>query len=260
MSRLTTKSYWNSVYKGKELKPVQLEGTRNYCKKKIFEIKERYLDKGGNILELGGGGSRWLAYLSQRYPHSTFCSIDYSEEGQRTLEEWVREQEVQNISIVSEDFFEPKEENLGKFDFVYSHGVVEHFSDLPEVLSAHSRYLAPSGAMLTIIPNMSGIIGFLTKLMKQEVYDVHVPHDLSSFIAGHAASGLDIIESDYLCSNNFGVLSSCVDSKISIKYLIYVSFYLLSLFIWTFESRLSSLPKTRLFSPYIYVVSKRKNK
>jgi 2-polyprenyl-3-methyl-5-hydroxy-6-metoxy-1,4-benzoquinol methylase len=257
VNKLTEKNYWDSNYTSrKEVTPVSLVGYRNYCASKIYEKKEPFLKTSETILEIGGGGSSWLLYLAEKFPEKKFAALDYSEEGCGILRDALVAQGLKNFDIWEEDFFSPSE-RVGKFDLVYSHGVVEHFNDLSGVLRAHAQFISASGVMLTVIPNMAGVLGVLTKKMNRSVYDIHVPHDLQAFVKGHYDAGLEVIDSGYLCSNNFGVLSSCVSDKNDLKKILYKALSRLSKAVWFVESRYFNLPAIKLFSPYIYVISKK---
>nr|MBV6629023.1 methyltransferase [Oceanococcus sp. HetDA_MAG_MS8] len=254
-NRLTEKSYWDSVYLGRDgIVPVNLCGVANKCYEEIYSIKKKIGIENKNVLEIGGGGSAWLAYLSRTHPDSTFTCLDYSEQGVAEIQSYANENELRNLFALNGDLFEAVD-RCGKYDLVYSHGVAEHFSDLAQVLRAKAAYLDKAGRLLTVIPNMSGILGVLTKKMNREVYDLHVAHDLLSFQQGHKEAGLKIIESGYLCSTNFGVLSSCVDVKYGIKWFLYVGLATVSRILWAFERSVTKIPASRLFSPYIYVVA-----
>ena len=258
-NKLTEKSYWDATYpEGKVVEPIATRGYRNRCKKKIYEKKEPYLREALDTLEIGGGGSAWLLYLAETYPDTQFVALDYSDSGCTLLREAIEKRCNTNVAVWTEDFFNPRQ-GFSEFDFVYSHGVVEHFHKLSEVLNAHAAFLAENGKMLTIIPNMAGVLGLLTKWMNRSVYDIHVPHDLKSLENGHSEAGLAIVDSGYLCSNNFGVLSSCVRQRIGLKWKIYQLLGRLSKTIWFLEDRLFGLPTSKLFSPYIYVVSERED-
>jgi len=254
---LTTDNYWDSTYVFRGgVRPVSLDGYKSHCAKLIYSKKRPYVEAASSILEIGGGGSQWLAYLAPEFPSKEFVSLDFSKKGNALLSDYAKANELKNLSVEEGDFFSA---NMGgkKFDFVYSHGVVEHFEDLSSVLLGHSRFLSPTGAMLTIIPNMAGILGWLTKKMNKSVYDIHVPHDLGSFKKGHDDAGLRLVDFGYLCSSNFGVLSSCFKNQKSAGYRLYKQLTRVSKAVWWFEERSFELPRSGLFSPYIFAVSKR---
>jgi ubiquinone/menaquinone biosynthesis C-methylase UbiE len=258
LESLTSKNYWDGIYvRRSTLQPANPFGKHSYCTRKIFEIKARIGLEDKRVLEIGGGGSAWLAFLAKKYPSSEFTCLDFSEAGLSSLRVYSLENELQNIKFVCADMFEPPHD-MQSYDFVFSHGVVEHFTDLPGVLTAHSKFLGKDGQMLTIIPNMSGLLGGITKAFNREIYDIHVPHDLASFRSGHQEAKLDILECGYLCSSNFGVLSSCFERRSGVKWSVYKFLTRVSKAFWIFEDKVVSLPTSKVFSPYIYVVSKRR--
>ena len=255
--KLTTESYWDTTYGSRgKLEPVLVDDYKNHCAKIISSKKLPLIERADSILEVGGGGSAWLAYLAGRFPDKQFYSLDFSDKGNALLRDYATDNNLGNLKVQEGDFFSADLGNA-KFDMVYSHGVVEHFQDLSGVLLAHAQFLSERGKMLAIIPNMAGILGFLTRKMNKEIYDIHVPHDLASFEKGHKEAGLNIIESGYLCSNNFGVLSSCIKKPSGFKYNFYKQLSRITKLVWLFEDKYFELPTSKLFSPYIYVVSEK---
>lgn len=255
---LTSKQYWEAAYRGKAgIRPFCIDGWRNLCLQRIHSIKARVGLEGKSVLEVGGGGSRWLAFLAKRYPDASFACLDYSKAGTDAVAEFRDREGLRNLEVHVEDFFAPSR-RIGPFDIVYSHGVVEHFTDLPGVLAAHARFLKDSGRMLTFIPNMRGVPGWLVKRMNRAVYDLHVPHDEASFVRAHADAGLEVLESGYVCSSNFSVLSSCVSESSGFKWQLYKALTRVNKAIWFLESRTVRLPVSRAFSPYLYAVSRKR--
>lgn len=257
MSSLTTREYWESGYRQRlQLLPEKSQGFKNYPSYKILKIKESVGFEGKRILEIGGGGSSWLAYLAERYRSSTFTALDYSEEGCSQISNYANDNKLSNLNVLCGDVFDETLTNE-KYDVVYSHGVVEHFTDLSSTLAEFAKYLDVDGRLITFIPNMSGLNGFLTKFFNREVFDIHVPHDRESFVRGHEQAGLKILEAGYLCSSNFGVLSSCFTKEETWKWFLFMQLTRVSKIIWAFEYRFFDLPLSRTFSPYIYAIAKK---
>ena len=253
--QLAGREYWDSTYEVKGyVEPLNVSGYKNYCNRQILEVKEGVGLANKSVLEIGGGGSHWLAYLAEAFPSSNFRALDYSAPGCELITEYAQAHGLENLSVAQDDFLSPRESH-GSFDVVYSHGVVEHFPDLGSVLLAQSRFLAGNGRMITVIPNMAGINGVLTKKINRGVYDIHVPHDLDSFVRGHEQAGLTVLESGYLGSSNFSVLSSCFSRKKGMVWHLYVFLTRISKALWFLESKGVPVPATKTFSPYIYVVS-----
>lgn len=256
--KLTDKSYWESEYENRsQLQPINVNRYKNLCVSKIFDIKKSIGLEGKDVLEIGGAGSPWIPFLAQKYPSSTFVAIDYSEVGCQQLLNYTYDNGITNIKVICSDFFdfEPKCE---RYDFVYSHGVVEHFSNASKVLNKFSSFLNSSGVMLTIIPNMAGLNGLLSRWLNKEIYEVHISHDRNSMVKSHYEGNLEVLAADYLCSTNFKVLSSCIKKNSGVKWEVYKYLTRVSKLVWTFENLFFDLPVSKLFSPYIYIISKRK--
>lgn len=256
MNRLTNKDYWESTYATDRGSGIDLDDWRNYSDTEIFRRLAPVVATSDNVIEVGAGDSMWLSFLARHYPGKPFTGLDYSEAGCDKLAARLEREQV-SAQIVCADAFSPPPHLLEAADLALSFGVVEHFDDLGGALSAFARLVRPRGTLFTLIPNMSGLLGTLTKRWNQRVYELHVPHDLASFRAGHRRANLEIMEAGYLGSSNFGVLSSCLDGPHSRGYTMYKWLSRLSKTAWLLESRGIPLPTTQFFSPYIYCISRR---
>ncbi len=152
------------------------------------------------------------------------------------------------IDVLHQDLFQPDATLLDQFDVIYSIGVVEHFQDLSRALEAKKRLLAPAGTMFTVIPNMAGILGTLTRRYNRHIYDLHVPHDLKSFVDGHVKAGLEVRSAGYICSTNFGILSSCFNGPQTPGWRSYVWLSRLSNALWFVEDKLFEFALADLFT------------
>ena len=255
---LTSEAYWNSNYhKRQRLYPVSLCGFRNYCFRLIYERQLSLINHAETVLELGGGGSSWLACIAKLFPFKNFTCLDFSPEGNQILSDYCQAESLTNIAVIDGDFFDTSLQ-IGLYDHVYSFGVAEHFTDLELILNAHVRFLAPGGTMFVAIPNMRGILGTLTRFFDISVFDMHVPYGINELTRGHLELGLEILDSGYLCSSNFAVLSSCIGSQSGPKLFFYRVLNAISLCCWWLEDRLMPLPATPFLSPYLYVISRRR--
>lgn len=254
-SRLTTAAYWEQTYAAGGLARLQTGGFRNHCSRRIVEKLEEWIGADSRVLEIGAGNSAVLTFLANRHAgRAQFTGLDYSENGCAMLEARSRAEGV-TVDVIKADMFDPANAAIGRFDLVYSLGVVEHFADLAVVLAAMKRFLSPTGRLLTIIPNMAGVLGALTRRYNKKVYDIHVPHTLNSFLKGHSEAGLDVLSSGYICSSNFGVLSSCFASDSDPGYRTYTWLTRVSKALWFVEHTFGDLPHTATFSPYLFAVS-----
>lgn len=258
MNNLSDQKYWDDGYlrndRGEML--PDLTDFRHLPDRRVIEALEGLGVKGKAVLELGAGDSSILLTLSRRWrSEATFVGLDYSNAGCASLVRRARAAQVE-VSVVNADMFQAPQELVEKFDIVYSVGLVEHFVQLAQVLSAKRAFVSPGGTIFTVIPNMSGIIGKLTKRYNRAVYEIHNPHNMRSFLEGHAHAGLEVVRAGYLCSTNFGVLSSCFDTSKARGWRLYVVLSRVSKALWLFESKVFELPKSAFFSPYMYAVSR----
>lgn len=257
MNEITEISYWDSGYYKKDfIIPSPPGNSSNYYEDLlILRIKEKCLP-GKRVVEIGGGGSAVLARLALDHPETDFVCLDYAEGGCDLIRRFAIDRGISNLSAVKCDFRYPPID-IRSFDLVYSLGVVEHFSNLTDVLSQLIKYTSEGGEMITLIPNMSGFLGFLTKIMDRSVYEMHVPHNKYDFYDGHAAANLFIESCDYFGSSNFGVLSSCASRERRLNWIVYTSLSRISKIGFLIEKRFGNFPATQFLSPYILAVSRR---
>jgi 2-polyprenyl-3-methyl-5-hydroxy-6-metoxy-1,4-benzoquinol methylase len=258
MERLSQNEYWQLGYRRRKnrLEPPDLNDFRNFATKRVVQTLESVGLAGKRVLEVGAGDSEILLLLAKRLAGvAQFAGMDYSDAGCELLRDRSSHLGAE-IEVINSDLFQPPKELIGRFDLVYSVGLVEHFGRLGDVLAALTRFLRPGGELVTIIPNMHGLLGTLTKRWNRAVYEIHNPYSLSTFLAGHADAGLGVVRSGYLCSSNFGVLSACFEGGAGQGARAYSVLSRLSKGLWWYESRVFELPKTAWFSPYIYAISR----
>ncbi|MGH8321208.1 MAG: class I SAM-dependent methyltransferase [Gammaproteobacteria bacterium] len=257
--KLTGPEYWEQGYRphAPAITLPDLRDFRQLPEARVVDLLESTELGGKRVLEVGAGDSTVLLLLAARSAGNVkFTGLDYTDTGCKLLRE--RSQALDSrIEVVNADLFDAPKEMLGQFDLVYSMGLVEHFDKLDHVLAALARLLKPDGLMVTIIPNMHGILGTLTKRWNRSVYDLHNPHGLSSFLSGHAEAGLRVRRYGYLCSSHFGVLSSCFADGRQRGASAYELLSRVSKAGWWFESHFFDLPKSGWLSPYIFSISSR---
>jgi 2-polyprenyl-3-methyl-5-hydroxy-6-metoxy-1,4-benzoquinol methylase len=252
MKNLTDKSYWDSTYNNRRLQPpLNFDGFTNRANRLILDTMLSIDMRNKRILEVGAGDSVWLPYLARRFPTSHCVGIDYSEGGCALLTERARAAGV-DLEVIQEDLFVENSKLHDAFDVVISFGVIEHFDDLGQVLTAKKRYLKRGGFVFAIIPNMAGILGTLARRWNREVYDKHNPHAWNSFSLGHQQAGLEVLSGGYLGSVSFGVLSACFPERRGLSWQISKVLAAISLATWWAEDRFGNPPSSRTFSPYIY--------
>jgi 2-polyprenyl-3-methyl-5-hydroxy-6-metoxy-1,4-benzoquinol methylase len=260
------REYWDAVWGDDKLPEAvhpHTPGLHNLYNRRVDAFLRRAFvsmeTSGKKLLEIGCARSAWLPYLAREFGFR-ISGLDYSEQG--------CEQERRILSrsgvggeIVCADLFAPPSELLGVFDVAISFGVVEHFRDTASCLRASAAFLKPNGLLVTQIPNMTGLIGRLQKLVNPATYKVHVALTREQLAAAHQQAGLTVAHCDYFLSTGFGVVSlhGLDDTKPSTrsKRRILSIMKKTSVLVWAVEDATVPLPPTRLFAPSIFCVARR---
>ena len=214
--------------------------------------------QGQEILEVGCAGSFFLPYFAD-YFGLRASGLDYSEVGcerlRAQLERWGIPAEV-----VCADLFDPPADLRGRFDVVTSFGVIEHFEDPGRYVRALTALLKPGGLVITTLPNLVGLNGWLMRTFNPGLYALHVPLDRERVARAHAEAGLTVRDCRYFMSVNFGVLNETTLKsrwRARLLGLFHRVLRRVSFTAWWFEERIlgGSLPASRWLSPYLLCVA-----
>lgn len=204
------KAHWDDTWRSRGASPLEQvdgPGRWNHVNREMARFLRRWLAPQGaksQLVELGCARSIWLPFFAQ-LGHS-ITGVDYSELGCELTRKALSQASTPG-RVVLADFFDPPADLVGQFDAAFSYGVAEHFDDTKACIEAFGRFLAPRGRMVTIVPNMTGLPGFLQKQLNRPVYDKHVPLDSIGLRQAHVDAGLNVLDAGYLISTNFGVLN-----------------------------------------------------
>jgi SAM-dependent methyltransferase len=150
------------------------------------------------------------------------------------------------------NIFSPPLTLIGNFDYVVSMGLVEHFSETDKALGACAQFLKPGGRVVTTVPNMLGLPGFLQKSLNKENYNILVPISAEQLKLANEKAGLKVESYGYLLFNNFGSLSTENNRIASWIRKPLIGF---SVFTWIIERLGINLPANRFTSPYVYCIA-----
>jgi SAM-dependent methyltransferase len=211
------------------------------------------------MLEIGCGNSAYLPYFHKYFGFKIF-GIDYSQLACEQTKKILEREHVEG-EIILGDAFNPPQEMTGKFDVVTSFGVVEHFDRTAETLKEFYKFLKPGGLMITLIPNLAGLSGWLQKKFFRRVYDIHIPMDKNFLDAEIKKAGLELVYSEYCQGLNINVV--LLDAKGRAKFYwlkkIFIRLFRYAIkIVWIFEMLLRPLPAGKIFSNYIITLAKRK--
>ena len=258
--------YWDTVWADGKLPAaidLRARGLHNLYNRRMDAFLRQAFGsmetKGKRLVEIGCARSAWLPYFAREFGFQ-ISGMDYSEPG------CAQERQILSCSgvagdILCADFSAPPAAWLGTFDVAISFGVVEHFRDTAGCLRALAAFLKPNGLLITQVPNMSGLVGRLQRLMNPATYVVHVPLSREQLLAAHERAGLSATRCDYFLSTGFGVVSlhglDRAKTSTRIKRLSLSVLKKFSVLIWALENVTLPLPSTRLFAPSIFCVARR---
>lgn len=258
--------YWNRLWNNYPLPNVWDVKSRrlvHHVECEFFQWIARTLESHGKIgpdvylVEVGCARSRVLPVLAKQLGLSV-AGIDYSPNGCEQTKLMMTREGVSG-EVWCSDIFSVPDSLKGKFDVVVSFGLVEHFSNTSEIVSALAGLLKPGGVILTSIPNMRGTTGFAQKMLNRGIYDIHVPLTPSQLRSAHEAAGLRVIMADYFLSSNYGVVNIGEPKRRSpnwwAKKIVLALLVRVSMVIWLIERKIGRFPVSQAFSPYVNCIA-----
>jgi SAM-dependent methyltransferase len=159
-SDIAGKEHWDGLYKAKDSTPPDWR-PRSYDEMVIGHALLGEIErlKPRTLLEVGCGDSVWLPYLA-RETGASVAGVDYSEAGCELTRRRMKAHGVEG-QVWCADLFGTTPDEIGQHDFVFSLGLVEHFSDLEGVLSALLKFVRPGGTLFTEVPNLRSAHGMM---------------------------------------------------------------------------------------------------
>jgi SAM-dependent methyltransferase len=262
---LTDTSFWNNAWEGRGL-PESINPHSGRSRDLFYEVIHRKLRVafGGldaprsQLLEVGCGSSAWMPYFIKEMGFQTW-GIDYSEVGCAQTRAMLAREGVEG-RVVEADFFAPPAEVLGRFDVVFSFGVVEHFLPPERCVTALAAMLKPGGLMVSVVPNLRGAPGAVQASINRPVFDIHVLHTDESLGEAHRLAGLDVLESGYFFGVNFGWIMEAGAPRtptLRPKLRALSALRWGSRLSWWIERQGVLLPPSKLLSPAILCIAKK---
>lgn len=260
------KEYWEENWASADINQVRDPrapglGNRGYREfHKLFKQLFKELQTKKELIEVGCAHSPWLPYFYSEFGFK-ITGLDYSKNGCASASALLARERTPG-NILCADFFNPPSDLIGRFHVLASFGVVEHFKDTKACITALSRFLHPNGIMITSIPNMTGLIGSLQKIVNRDIYDIHVPMNREQLRAAHETNQLEVFSCDYFLSNEFWTVNPGQLNPASFRSVFghrtVRCLGTVSRAIWALEEAGLKLPASRIFSPYIVCIAKRR--
>lgn len=148
--------------------------------------------RDSRFVEVGAGGSAWPARVASKWKADAW-GIDFSSNGLE-LASRAAIPNSGSVRLIQGDLFDRDALPAHSFHVVYSGGFVEHFPESEAVMERFVELLAPNGVVITTVPNLCGVNGFLQKWVDNDTFQRHVVLSPEALDAAHATAGLIPIE------------------------------------------------------------------
>ena len=259
---LTDVAYWDRSWSGRPVpKPLDpeaagLNGTLQRSLHKFFtEVFGKIgIERGERIVEAGSGGSIILPYFNSQFGLRAE-GIENSSAG-TGMSLAIAAKAGVDTPIHDADLFDLPPHLLQRYDIVFSYGLVEHFRPTTVILDRLNAITRPGGHLVTLIPNMRGLMGRIQKIANPDVYAIHVPLNARNLADAHRASGLEVLESGYFMTANFSAINFAGSRRISQKYGQRLASWS-SKSIWLLEQLgMPQIPNS-LTSPYAFTIARK---
>jgi 2-polyprenyl-6-hydroxyphenyl methylase/3-demethylubiquinone-9 3-methyltransferase len=125
-----------------------------------------------NAFELGCAPGAWLAFCAHRLGLAV-SGCDASATGIRVARALLKSAGVSDAGVLEADVFALPSTLQGRYDLVYSFGLIEHFSDLSGILRAHAVACRPGGVVLVTAPNLRGASGAIYRRASTKLLASH---------------------------------------------------------------------------------------
>lgn len=254
-------SHWERTWQFKPIpKTVDPDDPQTTpVQKRLHEFYRRNFDRlrlrNGALIEVGCGNSRWLGYFAREFG-CRVTGLDYSEAGCASARRILADCHVDG-AVIHGDLFDPPLHLVQSFDVVVSNGLVEHFDETTHAVGALCRFLRPGGVIITSIPNMRGLPGFLQRHLDRSLYDIHVPLSREMLIDAHSAAGLEVIECCYYPFIHLGVLQISSQKGTFAKTWFRATQFGINRLGWIFERKSPVVPNSKWVSPYVFCVARK---
>ena len=192
--------HWEGVYKSMTPADTPPAGNCVPADYGSIVIAEALMNEISNcratsILEVGCGNSIWLPYIA-RQTGATIAGLDYSEAGCELSRRQLAAEGIPG-TIFCADLFQAAAADIGSYDFVYSLGMVEHFTDTGEVLAQLLKFVRPGGVLFTEVPNLKSVHGLLSWIWQPELLAKHNPLSKRDLIRAYEHLRLEKIRGYY---------------------------------------------------------------
>lgn len=196
-------NYWELVWN--QQNAINKIDLNYYTNKLLHSLYSKYFKRNSkkSVCEIGCAMSQNLIYFNDNYGYQ-INGFDYEKNAVLKTKEIYKNMGYE-VNIYHHDFFNVKQSK--QYDILCSFGVFEHFENLNKAVKLTKEYLNDEGMILTVIPNMNGIVGLLQKKFNKKVYDIHIPYTKDDILKAHENSGYQTLYCEYYGIYQAGVIN-----------------------------------------------------
>jgi 2-polyprenyl-3-methyl-5-hydroxy-6-metoxy-1,4-benzoquinol methylase len=258
--KLSDKAYWDDVLADQKLPRINTPSNYNYKVTMDF-IRDVFKNKNYKTLfEVGCGSSGWLPYFAKQYG-LTVSGVDYSEIGCKIAEKNLQLLGINHGEIICQDIFDPNWAKDRGYDVIFSYGVIEHFENPKDIIKIFRSFTNPGGTIITLVPNLNGLNGWLTRYFMKEIYDMHRVITREQLKDCHRSNNLTDLKTNYAGTFSLTVIPWPTANKGILKQGFFLRafflkvIYAVNLLLTSVFKYLPDLP-SKYFSPYIISIAK----
>ena len=262
-TKLSEKAYWDEVLVNQKL--PRINSPQNYNYKITMDFVEDIFENKSykTLFEVGCGSSGWLPYFAKRY-RLTVSGVDYSEVGCKIAEKNLQLLNIEYGEIICQDIFDPSWIRGRGYDVIFSYGVIEHFEKPEEIIRIFKSFTNQGGTIITLVPNLNGLNGWLTRYFMKDVYEMHRVITREQLRNHHESNDLTDHKTGYAGTFSLTVIPWTNANRGVLKKGFFLrTFFLRAIFGFNLilASAFRFLPDlpSKFFSPYIICVAKRTN-
>jgi hypothetical protein len=251
--QLTTQEYWRQAFGGIKL-PKITRPAHDVCIRLESNLPKS--DKM-SLIEIGCAPGGWMAFFNKHFGYSV-SGIEYVEElaaiTRQNMEMQGIEAEVLNLNFLESEL------TAASYDIVFSAGFIEHFEDLDTIINKIS--MMARQYVVTSVPNLYGLRGFVTKVLRPKVFYSHNLIDNNLLRNLHEKHGLDTLFCNYVGGLQLPMLFEDAFFNEKKRYIKHINlpFRLFNLLSRTISKYTHVYPRTKFMSTHLmYIGRKRPN-
>jgi 2-polyprenyl-3-methyl-5-hydroxy-6-metoxy-1,4-benzoquinol methylase len=203
---LTDSTYWKNFWdvSGVHIRPSR-GGVRDHVRESLMSAVGSVVEPSSRWIEIGCASSSFLLDVPTQLD-AELDGVDISAAALRTTADDLAKLGVKP-RLSCHDFATPDPEEVKSYDGVLSFGFVEHFADIASTLVSMAGYVRPGGRIVTVVPNMAGLNGFLQLGLSSDTFLTH--HVITPPILRQEMerAGLSVERCEPLMSFNTGVVN-----------------------------------------------------